>query len=1045
MQRLRFAPVLLILALVLAALGQPAHAADRKLLYRTHVDAAHLAWEGDGLVIKVIDGATPVPADSVYVRLGPDADRTGREVSRLRVPNDPAYGFLGKPGTILWTAPQELLDNHAPVWAGFGVGKFPAALMREILPEKTRLEMVDVKGPGEVHVFGSGTRGPTRMFSSVGDSHRFFHMAPDSHGHLSWSFSKPGRYDITWRGHVDKKDGTKLTSEPTVVTWLVGPDEAVGLPAGTTRGNEITKPIDAEPTPTPTPTPTTKPTTPAPSPSASPTTPASTYNPTKGAKCEHFNAGAIKVASSWKYGVDENGYPDEPVISVTGLPATKLPKYASVVNVPDSVRGPAPTNASLNAYVPAGSQAYRVPGALVLDNTGVAFDKLFETRTDLDYAEGPSRDAVVAVTHGTGDGLTVDLQSADAARHVLRQTSGASSTHDLWFTHPGYYSVTLSSVVVLDGDASEEPKQNYEMTTVWFAVGKDAITGACAGGYTPPAVPTPQPTPTVQPTPQPTPTTPVVTPGPVAEPSVWLDHGHVDAFLVTPTASGLALQLREDVTGSHVVREPSTVGLHVKESALVDLPAGIPGAPKGYLLPLTQQQDLLWPGWDTSASAAAGYGRVDIQVEKVAGPGQVHVFSLDTFGGLKSLLDGGGNQLPGTIVVPQPAHVHANWVFTKPGRYEFTVRANATKDGKQVQSAPQTYVWHVGDKPATPTPAPSTAAPSATGSAETAASAPPAPVVAKAMATTPAAVCRATTVAGHGRQQVATEGHFDLGAQMVDGRLMASLKDDRSAPAAWVSPESVIFQLTDAAKIAAPASLGFLAPAGQPVWLIGATQKAGVPWLGQNTTHPSLVGQTTGPVTWRLVRASGPGKVALFHAGSLGSGVGQRLADNVGGPTVHTVPANTHAHPNWAFTAPGTYSLQFEMSAKATSGGRVSATTTVNFAVGVPARAGTAASSSIVGRTPDGKPCQLPDAATNGRTRVVPVGGAELAVAAELPAIEASTPVSDPMGGQPAPAMVTPSTPQTSGTPWGWMAVCLLAGTGGGAAGALVVGRVRRT
>lgn len=52
----------------------------------------------------------------------------------------------------------------------------------------------------------------------------------------------------------------------------------------------------------------------------------------------------------------------------------------------------------------------------------------------------------------------------------------------------------------------------------------------------------------------------------------------------------------------------------------------------------------------------------------------------------------------------------------------------------------------------------------------------------------------------------------------------------------------------------------------------------------------------------------------------------------VGG--AHTIPANTHVHPNWVFTAPGTYRVQITQSATSRSGQKVSATGVLTFNVG---------------------------------------------------------------------------------------------------------------
>ncbi|WP_129843510.1 choice-of-anchor M domain-containing protein [Streptomyces sp. RFCAC02] len=181
-----------------------------------------------------------------------------------------------------------------------------------------------------------------------------------------------------------------------------------------------------------------------------------------------------------------------------------------------------------------------------------------------------------------------------------------------------------------------------------------------------------------------------------------LDHGHIDAFDVAEDGGELVLTLKEDVTGADVVHEPGDVVLHVKPEALVDtIPAGYPGSPTGYLLPLTQDPDLIWPGWDTNGVAGGDHTDVSITVTEVEGPGQVFLYSTTTFGGASSLLEGGGYELPGTVREETPAHTHAQWTFSEEGEYTLSVRAVATDpdSGESISSSTETYTFAVGDLP----------------------------------------------------------------------------------------------------------------------------------------------------------------------------------------------------------------------------------------------------------------------------------------------------------------------------------------------------------
>ena len=540
-----------------------------------------------------------------------------------------------------------------------------------------------------------------------------------------------------------------------------------------------------------------------------------------------------------------------------------------------------------------------------------------------------------------------------------------------------------------------------------------------------------------------------------------LDRGHADIFDLTSDASGnLTLRIKEDATGSGVMREPEQTLLAVNKSTLTQIPAAVSqatGAPAAaYLLGQSgdNQATVLWPGWDTLGVTAGGYDAARFHIS-YTGPenGRIYAFTSSFTEGTKAVTNDGSFDLaPGGDDIDQPyaAHKHVNWLFTRAGRYTLTVQASAWTPGNtgaaNAQSAAHTYTIDVADEasclaesgaaPSTdqaqPAPAPgvgpgsvsstdnqaaqdqgvggATGTPSApapapgttgtTGNTGTTTGANPAPSsgahttsgttggercvatritreATEAEAATlasnnaPANTARTTlTVSvGDGASGNATDGHFDLGPAIENGTLVARVKDDRSQPAQWVDPSSLTFALGDAARITAPADLGFVATPGSSVWLIPSTQIAGVPWLGLNSQREEIVTGTTGPVQFTLDAVEGPGRVAVFNAGALGSGVGEHVFDGPG--TGYTLGANTHAHQNWVFTAPGTYTLTITMrvtpngAALAGSGFGSGGDLTATGATGPNGRPMV---SQVVGRTASGKDCDLSLATTGADT-----------------------------------------------------------------------------
>lgn len=180
-----------------------------------------------------------------------------------------------------------------------------------------------------------------------------------------------------------------------------------------------------------------------------------------------------------------------------------------------------------------------------------------------------------------------------------------------------------------------------------------------------------------------------------------IDHGHVDAFNVTAEGGKLRLDLKEDVTGRHVRRTPESVVLKVKQQAYTEKVKSVKGVGEaGYYLPITQDPNLLWPGWDTQALAGTPFSSVNIVFEQVSGPGNVYLFSTSGFGEVQSLLNNGSTRLTSGAAIPQksPAHTHANWVFSQPGTYKMRVYAQGKgSNGNVNKSNVATYTWSVGD------------------------------------------------------------------------------------------------------------------------------------------------------------------------------------------------------------------------------------------------------------------------------------------------------------------------------------------------------------
>ncbi|MFJ8580973.1 choice-of-anchor M domain-containing protein [Micromonospora sp. NPDC093277] len=192
-----------------------------------------------------------------------------------------------------------------------------------------------------------------------------------------------------------------------------------------------------------------------------------------------------------------------------------------------------------------------------------------------------------------------------------------------------------------------------------------------------------------------------------AQERVVLSSGHTDAVDVHYEDGRLALKVHDDTVRPSVTRDPQDVTFQVLPQAAVevpDLPEYAFLGPAGstvWLLPMTQDPSLLWPGWNTTTLQSGLFqgDKVRLSLVDVVGPGRVSVFMTDPVGQplVKFRSDDG---LPDALDVPIGTHAHANWVFSALGSYTLTFRADAAlSSGVAVSTGPVAYHFVVGDRP----------------------------------------------------------------------------------------------------------------------------------------------------------------------------------------------------------------------------------------------------------------------------------------------------------------------------------------------------------
>jgi hypothetical protein len=193
---------------------------------------------------------------------------------------------------------------------------------------------------------------------------------------------------------------------------------------------------------------------------------------------------------------------------------------------------------------------------------------------------------------------------------------------------------------------------------------------------------------------------------PTSQTPAVIEAGHVD---LGPRLIGgkLTVSLRDDSAASPVWRDPNKTVLRVREGALIQVPQGedykfLADSKRVYVLPQTQKTQLVWLGWNTQDPAVTKLikGGVNMRIEQVKGPGHSWLILQEgTFGKPKVLADSAASAQD--IWVDTNTHVHANWIFSKPGIYLVKVSFKATGvDGKTYQ-ATTTLRFAVGDATST--------------------------------------------------------------------------------------------------------------------------------------------------------------------------------------------------------------------------------------------------------------------------------------------------------------------------------------------------------
>jgi putative ABC transporter-associated repeat protein len=211
----------------------------RTILNDVHTDVLDVRYVDGQLRLQTRIGSAPfefAPASDVLFQL-----KDIEELSRIPLPDDPLFAFLGSPGTPVWIAWQDQVPGM--LFAGWDTeGILPGTLAGDAVD----IRLVSVTGPGFLEVFQSGPQGePQRVFSSQDANLRTLHQQVSAHQHANWVFSAPGRYTMTFEATGADPSGRPLSSGPVAYTWYVGGTQASDVPGDPTTAALAVSPPSA--------------------------------------------------------------------------------------------------------------------------------------------------------------------------------------------------------------------------------------------------------------------------------------------------------------------------------------------------------------------------------------------------------------------------------------------------------------------------------------------------------------------------------------------------------------------------------------------------------------------------------------------------------------------------------------------------------------------------------------------------------------------------------------------------------------------------------
>ena len=742
LRRISTAALALFLALTPAAAWAGPDQDKEWIVTGQHVDAPIPVWHDDTNSFSLNTINMPMEKTALWIpKAWTGTGEKDEAKSQLVVPAGRAdLSFLGAEGTVLNAAPQNPGPGNTPIWAGLGAGEIGDTDKFE--GETYTLDLISVDGPGRMEMFIDNGDSVNRFLSSHDTAYRSVYNP--RHTHLYTTFTQPGRYVANYKMTARSADGSAIYSSPiTPLVWQVGganPADGTIKDIEAAYNSARAERADGN--------------------AAAPTLTLSHHAERAHPGDNHLTDITIDTGVATDSG--------RAWITVNGYFLTEAVVEGGRATVSELLGADAAAVQAI--YIPGDSASARwisQPAQYSQKDTepvtvGGGDTILGPSNPDPapvwnpDHLPVSSRrvDVSYDLVPGTTDQYTATVRAADPTLRATYKIEFLESKYDFspWCSMEGtlgaggvdtkkqdlgvcqsdpmYMRVILrphplSDAVMTVADASD--------VTVGEHVGLAAML-KMRDGVAAPEEPEPAPNPTPAPAPAPDNGGNDATPDPASSllsDPVEIARGHLDVRLTQATGENgttYGLAVKDDsltAARTSVLRTVGSTTLAVAPNARFVRPASLsdtsydvlgPVGAATYVLPETQNSDIVWPGLSTEGIDYAALPEgADLTLHLAQAPAGARVafFQGGTFGaGAKVHFD--STKGDGVVHTTEATHMHGNWVFSAPGTYRIEVGA---RSGERVLAEPQSFTVIVrgghheqpaptpGDEPV-PTPSP---------------------------------------------------------------------------------------------------------------------------------------------------------------------------------------------------------------------------------------------------------------------------------------------------------------------------------------------------